>query len=82
MLPHWPIITELGQALCNDEAETQSLCAALFFALSGQNEKQLNKTMIPVVTSTLPAGASVKQIMHYSQEITSGKKQSKHRTVF
>lgn len=29
--------------------------------------------MIPVVTSTFPAGASVKQLIHYAQEIKSGK---------
>lgn len=43
LLPHWPIITEIGQLFCNDEVETQKLCAELFFAISGPNEKQLNK---------------------------------------
>lgn len=42
-MPHWDFITDMAQDLCNDDADTQELCAQLLYAMGGPNEKQLNK---------------------------------------
>lgn len=46
ILPHWDFITDIGNELCNDEAETQELCANILYGVGGKNEKQFNKVMI------------------------------------
>ncbi|XP_071452982.1 lipase 3-like [Hetaerina americana] len=63
----------LGNALCEDEAITQSLCSDIIFLICGFDSKELNETMIPVIMGHTPAGASTKQVLHYAQEINSGK---------
>lgn len=46
ILPHWNFITELGQEMCNDDAETQDICAEILYSIGGRNEKQMNKVRI------------------------------------
>ncbi|KRT82468.1 hydrolase, partial [Oryctes borbonicus] len=72
-LPKSGLFDLIGQAACNNESVFQDVCASVLFMICGWNSEQLNKTMIPVIMSNSPAGASTKQIIHYGQEITSGK---------
>lgn len=39
----------------------------------GFNEKEQNNTLLPSILSHMTSGASTKQVLHYLQEINSGK---------
>lgn len=58
--------------MCNDESSLQFLCAGVLSFMGGMNEAQLNKTFMPVIVTSAPAGTSHKQMMHYIQEMRSG----------
>lgn len=48
------------------------LCKSAIFYLVGYNEKQLNKTLLPVFLSHLGSGTSWKTAVHFAQEINAG----------
>ncbi|XP_064076668.1 lipase 1-like [Vanessa tameamea] len=59
------IFTALGLTFCNDQSFLQPLCVA---AILGTGEiENFNKTMLPVFVGHNPAGAALRQIVHYSQ---------------
>lgn len=60
-------------AFCNINEFVQSLCSNLFFLLFGFNPKELNKTLLPVYLGHVPAGSATDQLIHYGQEINSGR---------
>lgn len=72
-LPHSDLLSLIGEALCNDHAITADLCANVLFLIAGFDSPQLNKTLLPVILGHTPAGASTKQLLHYGQEVESGK---------
>ncbi|XP_071452980.1 lipase 3-like [Hetaerina americana] len=72
-LPNSNVLDMVGSALCKDEAVTQSLCSNILFLLCGYDSQQLNDTMIPVIIGHVPAGTSTKTVIHYGQEVNSGK---------
>ncbi|XP_071452979.1 lipase 3-like [Hetaerina americana] len=72
-LPKSELLEMVGMITCKDHAITQSLCGDVLFLLCGFDSKELNETMIPVITGHTPAGASTKTIVHYVQGINSGK---------
>ncbi|XP_046394636.1 lipase 3-like [Ischnura elegans] len=72
-LPNSDLLDSIGATLCKDEAITQSLCSNILFLLCGYDSKQLNDTMIPVIIGHVPAGTSTKTIIHYAQEVNSGR---------
>ncbi|XP_037903760.1 lipase 1-like [Hermetia illucens] len=53
--------------LCNDDSLYQLACANDLFLIGGFDQAQLNYTMLPVINGHTPAGASVKQMLHYGQ---------------
>ncbi|XP_066999666.2 lipase 3 [Anabrus simplex] len=61
-----------GKILCQDGAITQAVCSNVLFLIAGYDTKELNETMLPSILAHTPAGASVKQLLHYAQEINSG----------
>lgn len=48
------------------------LCKRAIFYLVGYNEKQLNKTLLPVFLAHLGTGTSWKTALHFAQEIITG----------
>ncbi|CAH2268283.1 jg5482 [Pararge aegeria aegeria] len=48
------------------------LCSNVLFLAVGFDLEQLNMTNLPVILSHVPAGASVKQLVHYGQGVVSG----------
>ncbi|XP_012214450.1 lipase 3-like [Linepithema humile] len=58
--------------VCAEGAITQPLCSNVLFLIAGFNKDQFNKTLLPIILGHTPAGASTKQIMHYTQLINSG----------
>ncbi|XP_046748745.1 lipase 3-like [Diprion similis] len=58
---------------CNIDALTRCLCSNLIFLLTGFHRAQTNISMLPTVVKHMPAGASTRQLIHYAQEVKSGK---------
>lgn len=51
---------------------TKGFCVCWFSLIAGFGSDQLDKSMLPLILGHFPAGASAKQIIHYSQSILSG----------
>ncbi|XP_077281143.1 lipase 3 isoform X2 [Temnothorax americanus] len=51
---------------------TKGFCNCWFFLIAGFGSDQLDKSMLPLIFGHSPAGASVKQLLHFSQLISSG----------
>ncbi|XP_046748452.1 lipase 3-like [Diprion similis] len=71
--PNGDFVTEIGSTYCDDDALTQYLCSNALFLLVGFDKANLNITMLPTIFGHTPAGASTRQIVHYAQEVRSGK---------
>ncbi|XP_047503796.1 lipase 3-like, partial [Pieris napi] len=69
-LPNRAIWTWVGQNMCKDKAPLQVVCKNIFFFIGGHNEDQFNATLLPVKFGHFPAGASVRQLSHYGQSIS------------
>ncbi|XP_055701832.1 lipase 3-like [Phlebotomus papatasi] len=57
--------------LCMNDQPLQEVCANILFLLAGYDSEQLNRTELPAILANTPAGASTKQILHYSQSVYS-----------
>ncbi|EFN70010.1 Lipase 3 [Camponotus floridanus] len=53
-------------------AVTKSFCNCWFYLVAGFGSDQLDKSMLPLILGHFPAGAAIKQIVHYGQLIISG----------
>ncbi|KAJ6645638.1 Lipase 3 [Pseudolycoriella hygida] len=58
--------------ICKDGSWLQPLCSGSMYLVGGFNTKQMNRTMLPVIKGHTPAGAAIKQFVHYGQGIQSG----------
>lgn len=52
---------------CRDGAPYQEMCTITTFLIAGFNSQEMNRTMLPVIKAHSPAGASVKNMLHYAQ---------------
>lgn len=62
----------LGYLMCKGETINHLVCGRAIFLIGGWNSPYLNRTMIPDILATSPAGASTNQLFHYLQEYKSG----------
>ncbi|VEN37648.1 unnamed protein product [Callosobruchus maculatus] len=67
------LIKEAGKVLCADGSPFQEYCSLVIFSLAGFDSPQLNKTHIPVIVYSTPAGTSAKNLLHFYALIDSGK---------
>uniref|UniRef100_A0A1B0CG72 Partial AB-hydrolase lipase domain-containing protein n=1 Tax=Lutzomyia longipalpis TaxID=7200 RepID=A0A1B0CG72_LUTLO len=66
-------ITQLtGNVLCRDGSPVQEFCVRLMHLFFGDDPMQINRTLIPLFTSNVPAGASFKSGIHFLQLSKSG----------
>ncbi|XP_044735390.1 lipase 3-like isoform X2 [Chrysoperla carnea] len=72
ILPMSPWIFNTSNKFCNDDAITQDICMELIFMFGGPSHDQFNKTLINVITTHIPAGASARQIYHLMQTYDTG----------
>ncbi|KAF2901554.1 hypothetical protein ILUMI_04632 [Ignelater luminosus] len=72
-MPNTGFLGKVGNVLCSEDSVTQVLCTNAMFAVCGFNQKQMNATLLPIIMGHSPAGSSIMQVMHYVQEIKSGK---------
>ncbi|XP_031830114.1 lipase 3 [Nomia melanderi] len=70
--PTSEFIQKVAKLACQDEAITSELCTNIIFLVGGPSYRQLNRTLIPEVAQYDPAGAAVRQFVHYAQLINSG----------
>ncbi|KAI4463814.1 lysosomal acid lipase-related [Holotrichia oblita] len=72
-LPEPNILSQIGKTMCLAGTFFEELCASGLFLIGGWNSRELNATMVPVIVANTPASSSTRQILHYAQEIRSGK---------
>lgn len=72
-LPNMDFLSGVGNVLCGDQSWLQPLCTNALFAICGFNKDQMNATMLPIIMGHTPAGSSTNQLLHFAQEINSGK---------
>lgn len=72
-LPKKSFLSSLSEKICSNSF-SQILCVNALFTLCGFSPDQLNRTLLPLVMSQTPAGASARQFLHFGQEISSGSK--------
>ncbi|KAK0183264.1 hypothetical protein PV327_001323 [Microctonus hyperodae] len=58
--------------LCNSCELAHIICKSLIFSFAGANPDQFNSTILPYMSRYFPAGASVKTLLHYSQNVENG----------
>ncbi|CAL1684025.1 unnamed protein product [Lasius platythorax] len=58
---------------CDQNSTMKEFCVNVMFILFGDDYEQFDYTLLPVVLSHFPAGASAKTVVHYAQGIQSGK---------
>lgn len=67
------LISLAGEGTCKLTSTTELLCSNLLFLIVGFNSDQFNASLLPEIIKRTPAGASVKQILHFVQEVRSDK---------
>ncbi|CAD0199428.1 unnamed protein product [Chrysodeixis includens] len=72
-LPSRDLVNNFAPNICGRAHLAKIVCSNVVFLLCGFNALQLNITNLPVIFSHVPAGASTKQLEHYSQSVISGK---------
>uniref|UniRef100_A0A0C9PYH9 Lipase n=1 Tax=Fopius arisanus TaxID=64838 RepID=A0A0C9PYH9_9HYME len=72
-LPRNWIIHLLSKYGCNLTTKEEKVCENIIFTIGGFDAAQFNLSFLPVITNHDPAGASTKCVVHYLQEVNSGK---------
>ncbi|KYM76202.1 Lysosomal acid lipase/cholesteryl ester hydrolase [Atta colombica] len=72
-LPHSDMLDYLSKYGCEIFNIEKEICANVIFLVCGFDKEQFNYTLLPVILNHDPAGASAKTLVHFSQEIESGK---------
>ncbi|XP_018397034.1 PREDICTED: lipase 3-like isoform X2 [Cyphomyrmex costatus] len=72
-LPHNGVLQFLAKHGCEVTYVEKEICTNLIFLICGFDEEQFDHTLLPVILNHDPAGASTKTMVHFGQEIESGK---------
>jgi lysosomal acid lipase/cholesteryl ester hydrolase len=68
-LPQNAVLRWLSKHACEINHYEEVICENSLFVLCGHDEKQFNKSLLPMILSHVPAGASTRTLVHYAQEI-------------
>lgn len=68
-LPQNAVLRWLSKHACEINHYEEVICENSMFVLCGHDEKQFNKTLMPIILGHVPAGASTRTLVHYAQEI-------------
>ncbi|XP_064397366.1 putative lysosomal acid lipase/cholesteryl ester hydrolase isoform X2 [Halichondria panicea] len=72
--PDYEILKILGKDLCTPDLKfIDGLCEDVLFLICGFDRGDTNITRLPVYYTHTPAGTSVKNTIHFAQEVDSGK---------
>lgn len=61
----------IGEKVCGSFHIFEESCSNVVFLIAGFDKKELNESRVPVYLSHLPAGTSVKDLLHFSQLVKS-----------
>jgi len=61
----------IGKLFCEENDPFQPVCQNVLFLLCGYNWEQVDAAVLPIVLEHLPAGQSVRTIVHYAQGVPS-----------
>lgn len=64
------VLTLADYEACKSSYIFKELCTNLLFLISGYDSVYINESMLPDILTYTPAGASVKQLVHYTQAYT------------
>lgn len=67
------LLRTLTRGICGNTEVARLLCSNVIFLLGGFNKKQLDPENLSVIFAHSPGGAATKQLIHYAQEINSGR---------
>ncbi|XP_021951739.1 lipase 3 [Folsomia candida] len=67
-----PFYDLIGATLCNETNPWHEICTNVLFLLCGFDPEQMDPALTPEILGQLPAGTSVRTIVHYAQGVTSG----------
>lgn len=70
--PNTQMMEKIGVKICRYNVNAKKYCQDLLFIVGGFYEDNLNKSLVPDIMSTTPAGCSGNQLIHYLQEYESG----------
>lgn len=62
----------LAKYLCYFDTVRDKICANMILLAVGFDAPLFNSTLLPTILNHAPAGTSIKSLVHYSQEISSG----------
>lgn len=68
-LPQNSVLRWLSKHACEINHYEEAICENSLFVLCGHDAKQFNRSLLPIILSHVPAGASTKTLVHYAQEI-------------
>nr|AWU67119.1 putative triacylglycerol lipase [Crangon crangon] len=72
-LPNNPIYIKWAEYICTHYKYEKLMCMNAMFFLAGFDAHQFNMTWLPVILSHGSEGTSTKTLIHYAQEVNSGK---------
>lgn len=72
-LPHNPRFIKWVEAICTSYNYEEIMCRNALFLLTGFDAPQFNMTWLPVILSHNPEGTSARTVVHFAQEVNSGK---------
>ncbi|XP_015126022.1 lipase 3 [Diachasma alloeum] len=67
------LLTKIGRQSCEARSLYQVICSNSLFMITGYDTAQINQTLVPIILGHFPAGSSVKQFLHFGQEVNSQK---------
>ncbi|CAL1684028.1 unnamed protein product [Lasius platythorax] len=73
LFPQNDFVRFLTKYLCYQNFAQKEMCANLIFLTMGSDREQFNYTLLPVILGHFPASTSTKTLLHFGQEIQSGK---------
>lgn len=72
-LPQNGVFHFLSKYGCDVDNFRERICANIVFLICGFDKEQFDYNLLPLILSHDPAGSSTKTLVHFSQEVTSGK---------
>nr|CAH7747960.1 unnamed protein product [Callosobruchus chinensis] len=73
-LPREGFVSAVSEFLCSPDRKISLLiCENMLFSVAGFNPVQTNTSLLPNIMAHAPAGASTRQVLHYGQELRTGR---------
>ncbi|CAH1395540.1 unnamed protein product [Nezara viridula] len=69
-----PWIRRIENIFCKTLPMSDIICENILFLIAGFDAQNVNKTLIPIITTYTPAGASTKQLVHFGQLANNGQR--------